>query len=108
VEPADVDRPPTRGGDLVVRFGRHRVAPAVVAAAAPVLLFLALLLGPACEGCESIFDMAYLGVAAFILLPIVLLLVVVNRLRGTQWVLALLSLELSLLLTGATMLGSAG
>jgi cytochrome bd-type quinol oxidase subunit 2 len=70
------------------------------------LLVLAMFLGPDCEFCEPIFHMAYLWVASFILLPTVLLLVALDRLRRTQWGLALFSSALSVLLTLSTLFES--
>ena len=62
-----------------------------------------MLIGPDCEFCEPLLQMAYLWLATFVLLPAVALLVAINRLRRTQWSLAGLSSAVSLLLVAATL-----
>jgi hypothetical protein len=85
--------------------GLHRAAPVAVAAGAPALLFLSVVLGPACEGCLPIAQMAYFLGATFVSLPVVAFLAAINRLWRTQWSLAALSSATSVLLTTATILG---
>ncbi len=98
--PSQAEKTPRTGRTR--RFFEHRAAPLVVAAGAPALLFLSMVLGPDCEFCEPFLQMAYLWLATFVVLPAVALLVAIGRLRRTQWSLAGLSVAVSLLLVAAT------